>query len=175
MSTGAHTYGIGVIDVTPPAARAQSDSADPAAARRDLLKSVIPMPGGAAQMWGMSWDPFASLLKSVQQSATEPTLDWRTLDPLLAPAQWHSRALGASAGFTSVGGNLESVRAFDCSAGPQGERLFVIVSKSNEGAPHIGTIDASEGQLLSASPALSGDTGWSGSVLLQLAMAPKAC
>ena len=116
LSTGAHSYGIGIIDVTPTAA--QSDSAGPAAAtRRDLLKSVIPMPGGTAQMWGMSWDPSTSLLKSVQQSATETMLDWRTLDPRLAPAKWHSRALGASDGFEAVGGNLESIRAFDCSLG----------------------------------------------------------
>ena len=59
--------------------------------------------------------------------------------------------------------------------GLKDERLYVILSKSNVGAPHIGTIDASGGRLLSASPALNGDTGWSGSVLLQLAMAPTAC
>ena len=166
LSPSAHSYGIGVVDVSP---------ASPAA--KNVLRKVIAMPGGKDQMWGMSFlqtdaagggggGGGGGSLVSVQQNSADYTLNWRTLNP--ATEAWTSRPLKNAGNFTTIDGNLESIRAFDAAS----SIVYVLLSIQNQEQYHIGAIDVVTGTLKSFSPPLNGDTGWSGSVLLQMALAP---
>tara|TARA_B110000208_G_scaffold75577_1_gene97173 strand:+ start:41 stop:1150 length:1110 start_codon:yes stop_codon:yes gene_type:complete len=166
LSPSAHSYGIGVVDVSP---------ASPAA--KNVLRKVIAMPGGKDQMWGMSFlqtdaagggggGGGGGSLVSVQQNSADYTLNWRTLNP--ATEAWTSRPLKNAGNFTTIDGNLESIRAFDAAS----SIVYVLLSIQNQEQYHIGAIDVVTGTLKSFSPPLNGDTGWSGSVLLQMALVP---
>ena len=121
-------------------------------------------------LWGAAFDAASKLLAGPAVRASGPGVDWRTLDPVRDA--WSSRALAGNnaTSFTSLDGNLGSVRAYDESDG-------VLYSLLGEGSGdddtahsmHLAKIDVATGAVVSSAP-LHGDVGDSGSILLQLAL-----
>ena len=69
--------------------------------------------------------------------------------------------------FNELWGNLGSVRAHD----PVNNRLYFLMGKQRSQQIHLGTIDIQTGSLMSPTPPpLNGDTGFSGEILMQLAL-----
>ena len=133
--------------------------------------------GTAEAMWGMAsvqaqnqdGRPHDRLV-SPAVPIGRPGVDWRSLE--LATGAWASRALASpdNTSWTSLDGNLGSVRAFDRDGGA----LYTLLGQG-EGdddsahSTHLAKIDVSSGAVLQHAP-LNGDVGSSGSILLQLAL-----
>tara|TARA_B110000208_G_scaffold188398_1_gene248016 strand:- start:520 stop:1482 length:963 start_codon:yes stop_codon:yes gene_type:complete len=172
VATDEHTFGIGVVDVSP----------RKKAANASLLRKVIDMDNGVRSMWGMSWVSTLQQLVSVQHNSEEGSsrrngdLDWRSLDPLASPEVWTSTPLrnpkfNATLNFTALWGNLGSVRAYDSSMG----LLYVLIAVDRQEKIHIGAVDVAAGALVAASPQLSegGKLLWVSNGLLQMARVPN--
>jgi len=172
VATDEHTFGIGVVDVSP----------RKKAANASLLRKVIDMDNGVRSMWGMSWVSTLKQLVSVQHNSEEGSsrrngdLDWRSLDPLASPEVWTSTPLrnpkfNATLNFTALWGNLGSVRAYDSSMG----LLYVLIAVDRQEKIHIGAVDVAAGALVAASPQLSegGKLLWVSNGLLQMARVPN--
>lgn len=160
LSTGARTYGMGVVDVR---------KGHPV-----NLTATFPMGGRSSEyMWGPSFVRATGRLVGAA-SDVSGGIDWRTLDP--ASGAWTSAALkyapGVKARFPGLEGNLGSVRAYDAAAG----LLYLLAGRGDPGAPtlEVVQIDVATGTLVGHSGPLTGDTGISGSVLSQLSLDPSA-
>ena len=168
VSTGAHGYGLATVHV--PAA------APPAGAPAGPLPwSVVPMEDGATHvLWGAAWDAVGKVLAGPAVRAGGPGVDWRTLDPVRGA--WSSRALAGdnASAFTSLDGNLGSVRAHDDAAGSGSGALYSLLGQGSgdDDAAHtmvLAEIDVATGAVVNSAP-LHGDVGESGSILLQMAL-----
>ena len=87
------------------------------------------------------------------------------LDP--KAGAWKSRplAFAANTTFSTLWGNLGSVRAYDSSA----SELFVLMAQGTSEELHLGRIDATSGTVTSHAR-LHGDVGISGEIILSLAI-----
>jgi hypothetical protein len=151
LSTGAHTYGMGIVDLV-----------------NGILKSIIPFSHAPDMMWGMIYSQDDKKLYSVAESQTGRSLDWRSLDPAKSgDAAWTSKPLAfedKNSSLLVLNGNLGSVRAYD----PSTKSMFVMLSTDpNAEKVHLARINLATGTV-STHPTLNGDTGFSGSVLLQM-------
>jgi hypothetical protein len=188
LSTGAHSYGMGVIDVS-----------------SAKLIATFPMDSQEDTMWGPTFLPTSPTSSSAPATAAAAAnsrmavsakeadgrgraapllvgvgsaipsgIDWRSLDP--QSGHWTSTPLkyapGVNVTFPGLMGNLGSVRAFDRREGV----LYVMAGRGDPGAPavEIVKIDVASGTLVAHSGALTGDTGISGSILSQLSLSPSA-
>ena len=176
VATDEHTFGIGVVDVSP----------RKKAANASLLRKVIDMDNGVRSMWGMSWVSTLQQLVSVQHNSEEGSsrrngdLDWRSLDPLASPEVWTSTPLrnpkfNATLNFTALWGNLGSVRAYDQRGASSMGLLYVLIAVDRQEKIHIGAVDVAAGALVAASPQLSegGKLLWVSNGLLQMARVPN--
>ena len=163
VSSGAHSYAMAIVDLTKAGVSGGSGGGSGGGSAPTKL---VPMPNGTSCMWGPNWEPSASMLYGVGARPDGPGIDWRSLD--VAKGVWSSRPLGfaanASAPFTTLWGNLGSVRAFDAAS----SSLYILVAKGRSGRISVARVDVASGVVTSHAP-LHGDVGWSGEVLLAMA------
>jgi hypothetical protein len=130
--------------------------------------STIPMTQ-MHSMWGPVWVPPKKKMFGLALDEVNECLDWRSLDP--DTGNWTSNKLkmaqGSTIKFDQLWGNLGSVRAHDYI----NNNVYVLIGKQQSQKIHLGKIDMGTGSLTSPNPPqLNGDTGWSGEILMQLAL-----
>ena len=170
LSTGAHSYGIGVVDTS------------------SAALSVIVEDGARGQsLVGMNWQRSSGKLIGIAQDETRPELSFRTLEPV-GKGTWTAQPLGMALTLNltqgPLYGNLGSVRAFGNNDGgllyvltmmqrggpdSSGIKLAAEAEEGSAGGLFIVGVDPFAGQVVSAAP-LHGDKGISGEVLLQMAI-----
>lgn len=157
LSTGAHSYGMGVVDVA-----------------TGNLTTTYPMENSRT-LWGPTYVSSAGRLVGVGvDESSAGGIDWRTLDP--STGTWTSAPLkyapSVNVTFPGLEGNLGSVRAFDSAAGT----LYVMAGRGDPSNPtlEVVQIDVRSGTLVAHSGPLHGDVGVSGSILEQLSASPSA-
>ena len=170
LSTGARSYGIGVVDTSV-----------------GQLTKVLPEATGS-QLVGLTWVAVARRLVGVAQDSE--AISFRTLDP--ETGQWTNAPLtimeGLNFTLATLYGNQGAVRAFDPSTGI----LFCLIAghppdgadgsgggaygsggterrrAAETGGLHLAHVDVATGMVVGVAP-LHGDKGISSEVLLQLA------
>lgn len=154
LSTGPHGYGMGVISVG------------------SVNLSAVYTMSASQQLWGPNYLSSSKKVVGPMQANAGPGIEWRTLDPdtgawTNAPLKY-APSLG-NVSFPGLLGNLGSVRAFD----PEAEVVYTLAGRGNPSFPttEVVQIDAKTGTLTAHSGKLSGDVGWSGSIIEQLAVA----
>ena len=158
LSTSAHSYGMGVVDVA-----------------TGKLTTTYPM-ANTKTLWGPTYVGSAKRLVGAGSDVTSPSggIDWRTLDP--SNGAWTSAPLtyapNVNVTFPGLEGNLGSVRAFDGAAG----MLYIMAGRGDPSNPSLELvkINVSSGTLVAHSGPLHGDVGVSGSILSQLSASPSA-
>ena len=147
VSTGVQTGAIAVVPIS------------------GAPTELVPMHGGTYCMWGPNWQPRDRLLYGVGTRADGQGIDWRSLDP--TKGAWTSRPLqfSGNASFSTLWGNLGSVRAFDAAT----SALYVLMAQGRSETLHLARIDTASGTVTSHA-ALHGDLGWSSEVLLAMTL-----
>ena len=155
LSTGEHTYGIGVVDVA-----------------GGKLIQTYPM-SGRISLWGPTYMSNEQLVGTESNPLGEG-IDWVSLN--LTSGNWTSTPLKYASNvnitFPGLEGNLGSARSYDSTSG----MLYVMGGRGDPSNPtlEIITIDTRTGMLVAHSGVLNGDVGFSGSILSQFSIATSA-
>ena len=159
LSTGAHAYGMGVVDI------------DVLAHNKVNLTKTYAMTDRIS-LWGPTYMTTSHQLIGTESNPQGQGINWVALDLNINSGNWSSAPLKYAANinttFPGLEGNLGSMRAYDSVSG----LLYIMAGRGDPSNPtlEIVTIDVHTGTLVAHSGTLNGDVGYSGSVLSQISI-----